>query len=153
MHKSIHRRHRTTLIISMLNASTVKTLLPVGCFAWHGSFLGLWPVYRLAVCSAWHLLREKGFTHNCYTNSTWAIGYQSLTSPFFKTVDQDHFGEINAILAFITNSLSHRLPRSLWGNFCYSSIYHQFSLSHRLPVPSHVSYLVPRTSYRQLLQT
>ena len=67
MHKSPHRGHRKTLIVSMLNASTVKTLLPVGCFAWHGSFLGLWPVYRLAVCSAWHLLREKGYTRNCYT--------------------------------------------------------------------------------------
>ena len=41
MHKSPHRGHRKTLIVSMLNASTVKTLLPVGCFAWHGSFLGL----------------------------------------------------------------------------------------------------------------
>jgi hypothetical protein len=34
IHKSIHRG--TTSIVSMLNASTVKTLLPVGCFclAW-----------------------------------------------------------------------------------------------------------------------
>ena len=39
MHKSSHRGHRTTLIVSILNASTVKTLLPVGCFPGMALFL------------------------------------------------------------------------------------------------------------------
>ena len=45
---------------------TRKNLTTGWLFARHGSFLGLWPVYRLAVSSAWHLFREKGIHCQCY---------------------------------------------------------------------------------------